>query len=123
MIENISVNKVKNILLVSIPKDPDDLSISELQEKVLRAMEKYNVKGLIMDISLVEIVDSFFARTIAETAQMVSLMGGKTIIAGMQPSVAITTVQLGLMLGNTLSALDVDNAFDLINSEGEHDFI
>jgi len=118
-VEGISVNKVRNILIVTIPIDPDDLAISELQEKVLNAMEKYEVDGLVMDISMVETVDSFFARTIAETGQMISLMGGITIVAGMQPSVAITTTQLGLTLGNALSVLDVDAALELLDRDSK----
>ena len=70
---------------------------------------------MILDISAVETLDSFFARTIAETAQMVALMGGRTVIAGMRPSVAITTTQLGLTLGGAMTALDVDRALDMLN--------
>ena len=75
---------------------------------------KRQAKGLILDISTVETLDSFFARTVAETAQMVALMGGRTIIAGIRPSVAITATQLGFTLNNTLTALDVDRALDML---------
>jgi rsbT antagonist protein RsbS len=112
--ENISVVKVQEILMVTVPSDPDDETITALQEKVLRAMERHQVKGLVLDISTVETLDSFFARTITETAQMVSLMGGLTVIAGMRPSVAITATQFGLTLGNALTALDADRALDMI---------
>ncbi|MEN6349396.1 MAG: STAS domain-containing protein [Syntrophomonas sp.] len=112
--ENISVIKIQDFLMVSMPSDPDDSTINLLQEKVLRSMEKHRVKGLILDISSVQIMDSFFARVVAETAQMVILMGGKTVIAGMQPSVAITATELGLSLGGALTALNVDLALDLI---------
>jgi rsbT antagonist protein RsbS len=113
--ETISVIRVRNVLMVTVPPDPDDEMISYLQEKVLDAMEKYDPKGLVLDISAVETLDSFFARTVAETAQMVSLMGGKTLIAGMRPCVAITATQLGLTLGTALTALDVDRALDILN--------
>ena len=109
---NISVVKVRDILLVTIPPDPDDTTISALQEKVLQAMERHTARGVILDIAAVETLDSFFARTVAETAQMVGIMGGLTVIAGMRPSVAITATQLGLTLGNTPTALDVDLALD-----------
>ena len=81
-------------------------------------MEKYDAKGLIVDISTVETLDSFFARTIVETAHMVELMGGRTIVTGMQPSVAITSTQLGLTFGRILTTLDVDRAFDLLEELG-----
>ena len=73
-------------------------------------------KGLVLDISTVQTLDSFFARTIAETVQMVALMGGRTVLAGMRASVAVTATQLGLTLGNALTALDVDRALDLLNA-------
>lgn len=114
--EYISVVKVRNILMVTVPADPDDKTVSMLQDKVLEAMEQKEAKGLVLDISAVEIMDSYFARTISETSQMVKLMGGTTVISGMRPSVAITTTQLGLTLGDALSALDVDQALDILNS-------
>lgn len=117
--ETISVIKIRDVLLVTMPSDPDDSSINLLQEKVLRAMEKNRVKGLILDISAVHILDSFFARVVAETAQMVVLMGGKTVIAGMQPGVAITATQLGLTLGGAHTALNVDLALDIISDAGQ----
>jgi rsbT antagonist protein RsbS len=113
--ESLSVIKLKNILLVTVPDDPGDDMIYELQNKVLSAMEKYESAGLILDISSVNVLDSFFARTISETTQMVTLMGGHTVVAGMRPGVAITAAELGLHLGNALSALDVDAALELLN--------
>ena len=112
--EDISVIKVRDILMVTVPADPDDDTISALQERVLGSMERYEARGLVLDISTVETLDSFFARTIAETAQMVGLMGGRTVIAGMRPSVAITATQFGLTLGNVSTALDVDRALDMV---------
>ena len=111
---NVSVVKVREFLMVTIPPEPDDDTITALQEQVLQAMERYEAKGLVLDISMVDTLDSFFARTIAETSQMVSLMGGRTVIAGMQPSVAVTATQFGLTLGNALTALDVDRALDIL---------
>jgi rsbT antagonist protein RsbS len=107
-----SVVKVREILMVTMPADPDDSTVASLQQNVLSAMERYSAKGLILDISSVETLDSFFARTISETAQMVSLMGGRTLIVGMRPMVAITATQMGLALGNIETALNVDLALD-----------
>lgn len=117
--ENITVIKVRNVLMVTMPADPDDVTVSAMQEQVLHSMEKYEARGLVLDISLVDTLDSFFARTIAETAQMVALLGGSTVIAGMRPSVAITVTQLGLTLGNTLTALNVDRALDILTDAAE----
>jgi rsbT antagonist protein RsbS len=114
--ESISVVKVRDVLMVTMPADPDDASVSALQMKVLQMMEQYEATGLVLDISAVETLDSFFARTVAETAQMAALMGGRTVIAGMRPSVAITATQLGLTLGSTTTALDVDRALDTLTN-------
>ena len=111
--EAISVIKVRDLLLVTMPADPDDATVSALQDQTLQAMENYHVRGLILDLSKVEILDSYFARTVAETAQMVTLMGGETIIVGMRPSVAITATELGVSLGKTRTALNVDRALDM----------
>lgn len=113
--DSISVIKIRDILLVTMPSDPDDNSVTNLQEKILSAMERYQVKGLVLDISSVQTLDSFFARVVVETAQMVVLMGGKMVIAGMQPNVAITTTQLGLTLGDGLTALNVDLALEMVS--------
>jgi rsbT antagonist protein RsbS len=110
--ENITVIKIRDVLLVTMPPDPDDSTIMALQAKTLENMERHEAKGLVLDISGVETLDSFFARTISETAQMVSLMGGRTIIAGMRPAVAVTATQLGLALRHVETALDVDRALD-----------
>jgi len=114
--DNISVVKLRDLLLVTVPPDPDDETVSALQDQVLQAMAQYEAKGLVLDISTVQTLDSFFARTVAETVQMVALMGGRTVLAGMRASVAVTATQLGLTMGNALTALDVDRALDLLNA-------
>ena len=111
--EAISVLKIRNLLLVTMPADPDDSTVAALQEQTLEAMTHFAVRGLVLDLSKVEILDSYFARTVAETAQMVALMGGETIIAGMKPSVAITATELGISLGRTRTVMTVDRALDL----------
>ena len=113
-LESISVIKLQNLLLVTVPSDPGDETISALQEQVLDAMARHEAKGLVLDISRVQTLDSFFARTFAETVQMVALMGGRTVLAGMRANVAVTATQLGLTVGNALTALDVDRALDLL---------
>lgn len=108
----ISVIKVRETLLVTVPAEPDDSTVSALQERVLSAMERHDPKQVVLDISAVETLDSFFARTISETARMVTLMGGRTIIVGMRPAVAITATQIGVTLSGIETALTVEHALD-----------
>ncbi len=114
--DNVSVIKVGDVLLVTVPADPDDDTVSALQHQVLQAMVRHEAKGLVLDISTMDTLDSFFARTVAETAQMVGLMGGRTVIAGMRASVAITATQMGLTFGHALTALNVDHALRILDS-------
>ncbi|MET0046961.1 MAG: STAS domain-containing protein [Sedimenticola sp.] len=113
-IENISVIVLKQVLLVTIPADPDDDTISYIQQRVLDKMQQTDAQGLILDISTAEILDSYFARMIVETAQMVQIMGGRTVVAGMRPAVAMTATELGLVLSNLETSLDIDSAFDML---------
>jgi rsbT antagonist protein RsbS len=119
--ENISVIRLRDLLLVTVPPDPDDETVAALQEQVLAAMARLEARGLVLDISTVQTFDSFFARTVAETVQMVALMGGRTVLAGMRANVAVTATQLGLTLGGSLTALDVNRAIELLQavSDGE----
>jgi rsbT antagonist protein RsbS len=114
--ESIAIVKVRDVLMITMPADPNDATVSALQGNVLQVIEQTEAKGVILDISAVETLDSFFARTVAETVEMVRLMGGRTIIAGMRPGVAITTTQLGLTLGSAMTALDVDRALDMLSN-------
>ena len=112
MDNGITVLKVRDVLLVTMPADPDDATVTALQEQVLQAMDQHSARGLVLDISAVESLDSFFARTVVETARMVGLMGGDTVLVGMRPSVAITATELGFTVGTVVTALDVDRALD-----------
>lgn len=116
MPESISVIRMRDVLLVTLPSEPDDETVAALQKKVLDAMVRHEPKGLVLDITTVQTIDSFFARTISETSKMVGLMGGCTVIAGMRPSIAIIVTQLGLTFGNTMTALDVGSALDLLET-------
>ncbi|HVM47323.1 MAG TPA: STAS domain-containing protein [Candidatus Acidoferrum sp.] len=112
--DNISVLKLHDVLLVTVPPDPDDPTVTALQEKILQAMMRHDARALVLDISTVQTLDSFFARIVSETVQMAALMGGRTVVAGMKPNVAVIATQLGLTLGQAETALDVDRAFDLL---------
>ena len=112
----VSIIRVKNVLIVTMPADPDDATVTDLQEQILGTMDRTKASGLVLDVSNVETLDSFFARTTIETAQMIHLMGGRTVVVGMRPSVAITATQLGLSLklSRVRSAANVDKALDIL---------
>lgn len=118
MSEAIPIVKVRDILLVTMPSEPEDAAISQFQERISQSMERWNPRGVVVDLSLVETLDSFFARTLVETSRIVGLMGGRMVVCGMVPAVAITLTQLGLTLGAVTTALDVDAALDRLGAFG-----
>lgn len=115
--QHLSAIQFQDVLLATVPAHPSDGTITELQERILTAIDDNDadeVSGVILDITPVNIVDSFFARTVAETVQMIELMGAHPVLVGMRPSVAITATELGFSLGNVDTALNTDTAIELI---------
>lgn len=108
------VIKFSNILMVPLSEDMDDESIDRLQDNVLRKVERHKPHGVIFDVSTVSIIDSFFVRVLSETVQMISLMGTPTVMAGMQPNVALAATQLGLKIEGAMNTMNVDQAVEIL---------
>jgi len=113
-IQKIPILKIRNFLIVPIQIDLDDLSASRLQQDILKKIDITGARGVIIDISVVEMVDSYLGRILGETARMSALMDAKVVISGMQPAVAITLVELGLELSEIYTALNLETAIDLM---------
>lgn len=110
----VPILKVGEVLLVSIQSDLDDRTVLELQERVLVEIERTNARAVLIDISLLEMVDSFTGRMLSDIASMASIMDAETVVVGMQPAVAITLVELGLELKGVSTALDVDDGLRIL---------
>src|SRR4030088_1035338 len=89
--ETLSIIKVRDVLVVTMPADPDDATISALQQRVLLAMETSPAKGVVLDVAPVRSLDSFFARPIAETTLMVGFMWRYCILLFLRVSVTFNT--------------------------------
>lgn len=109
-----SIQHVFDVLIATFPGRPTDQAVDDLQQEVLRAMDDVQPRGVVLDISAVTTLDSFFARVISETAGMISLMGGKAIVVGMRPSVAITAAELGFDLDQVETARSTDHALRIL---------
>lgn len=107
------VQKLEDLLLVSVPRDLTDNDVLRLRQKVLRDIRRYDSRWVLLDFSLVDICDSFFGRFIHSTAQMAKLMGADVIVAGLQDAVIETMVELGMTLPNIHAVLDLDDALAL----------
>ncbi|MBN8190326.1 STAS domain-containing protein [Salipiger thiooxidans] len=105
-----SINLVENALLVSIQDDVTDTEIVALQETLSNRIAKERVKGVILDISSLEIVDTFVGRVIAQLAGISRLLAAETYVVGMRPAVAVTLVELGMYLPDIRTALSLTHA-------------
>jgi rsbT antagonist protein RsbS len=121
--DRIPIIKVGEFLLVSIQVDMHDRLAMRLQDDLTIELINTHAQGVLLDISSLEIVDSFIGRMLGNVASMMSVLGAKTVVVGMRPAVAITIVELGLSLSNVRTALNVDKGIDLlrvlVNSTGD----
>jgi rsbT antagonist protein RsbS len=99
-------------LLVTIQVDMHDQLAMRLQDDLTRAIEKKGAKGVLIDVSALEMVDSFIGRMIADISGMAGLLDAKTVLVGLQPAVAITLVELGLSLPGVATALNVERGME-----------
>lgn len=112
--EKIPILKMGHFLLVTIQVDMHDRLVMQLQEDLMIKISQTNARGVLIDISALEIVDSFIGRMIANIASMSRILDAKTVVTGMQPAVAITLVELGLSLEGVLTALNVERGVKLL---------
>lgn len=112
--EKIPILRMGNLLLVTIQVDLYDRLAESLEADLVQMINKHNAQGVLIDISAVNIIDSFMGRIIGNIATMSRILDAETIVVGMQPAVAITLVELGLPLNGVLSALNVEKGMDLL---------
>jgi rsbT antagonist protein RsbS len=118
--ERIPILKMGRYLLVSIQVDMDDRTAMALQDDLTASIVKNRACGVLIDISSLDVVDSFIGRMLANTAAMAHILDADTVVVGMQPSVAITLVELGLSLKGVRSALNVERGMELLNTSQAH---
>jgi rsbT antagonist protein RsbS len=104
----IPILRLGRILLTSIQSDLTDDDASALQVDVLGLFRNDEVDGLVIDISGLDVVDSYMARLLNETARMVRVMGGEVVLTGMQPMIALTLIEMGREIIGMSSALDLE---------------
>ncbi len=127
MMERIPILRMGEFLLVTIQIDMHDQLALKLQDDLSNAINKNASRGVLIDISTLEMVDSFIGRMVADISGVGRILGAETILVGMQPAVAITLVELGLSLPGVATALNVERGMALlrrkIDADGSDDSI
>jgi rsbT antagonist protein RsbS len=114
--ERIPVLRMGEFLLVTIQVDMHDRLALTLQDDLTNYIVKTGAKGVLIDISALEIVDSFIGRILGNIAMMSHLLDAETVVVGMQPAVAITLVELGLSLSGIRTALNVEKGMEILRT-------
>lgn len=111
---HVPVLRLGDVLLVTLQGDLHDTMADQLQQDLSETIARSRVRGVVIDISGVEMVDSFLGRVLAEIAAQTELLAARTVVAGMRPAVAITLVELGLTLPGLRTALTTEAALELL---------
>src|SRR5271166_1090153 len=112
--ERIPILRMGPFLLITIQVDMHDKLAMQLQDDVAQRISEWGSAGVLIDISSLEIVDSFIGRMLANIAAMSRVLGAETVVVGMQPAVAITLVELGMSLPGVRTALNVESGMELL---------
>jgi rsbT antagonist protein RsbS len=115
MQERIPILQMGNFLLVTIQVDMHDRLALQLQDDLTQKINATGATGVLIDISSLEMVDSFIGRVLGNISAMASVLDAKTVVVGMQPAVAITLVELGLSLQGVATALNVEKGMKLLS--------
>jgi len=117
--ERIPILKMGPYLLVTIQVDMHDRVAMTLQEELTEQIVSQKARGVLLDISSVNVVDSFIGRMIGNIAGISRVLDAETVVVGMRPAVAITLVELGMALSGVRTALNVDAGMALLKSNGK----
>ncbi|MEU0515771.1 STAS domain-containing protein [Amycolatopsis sp. NPDC006125] len=113
----VPIVNLSGVLLVTIQEELLDQSVSEFEAELTEKVVETRARGVLIDVSVLDIIDSFLARTLHDIAAITSLMAARTVVVGMRPAVAITLVELGLTLPGLLTALSVEEGLSLLTPQ------
>src|SRR5437773_9772491 len=111
----VPILKQGGILIASIQSALSDEDLLQLRDDLVQQVGKYRSRGAIVDVTVLDVMDSFAVRTLRAIAHMIRLRGAETVIVGIQPEVAFAMVQLGLTLEDITTALDLEEGLALLN--------
>jgi len=112
---HVPVLRQRDNLFVTLPEDFDDDTARQLLSDILERIGQTGSKGIVVDISALEIVDSFLGRIVADIANCASVLDAETVVCGMRPAVAITLVELGMEFPKVAFSMDIEDALDMLS--------
>jgi rsbT antagonist protein RsbS len=110
----VPILKQGEMLIASMQSNLDDHDLIQLQDDIAEKVGRFKTRGVVLDVSVLDVMDSFATRTLRAIAETARLRGAETVIVGIQPDVAIAMVQLGLTLDGILTALDFEEGMELL---------
>jgi rsbT antagonist protein RsbS len=119
--DRIPILKMGDFLVVSVQEEMHDRLARTLQDELSERIYNTSAKGVLIDISTIQVVDSFIGRMIANIAGISGIMDARTVITGMPPAVAITLVEMGIMLPGVLTALNIEDGMKLLLNASERE--
>lgn len=114
----VPILKQEDFLIASIQGELTDVELLALRDQLVDKVRQYRSRAVIVDVAVLDIMDSFSARTLRSIAQMTKLLGAETIVVGIQPDVAMSMVQLGLRLEGTTIAMDLEDGLSVLRNRG-----
>ena len=111
----VPILKQGDYLIASIQSELSDADLLKLRDDLVRRVSEFRSRGVIVDVTVLDVMDSFATRTLRSMAHMIMLRGAETVIVGIQPEVAFSMVQLGLKLEGVTTALDLEEGLTLLN--------
>jgi rsbT antagonist protein RsbS len=112
----VPILKQGDYLIASIQSELSDADLLQLRDDLVRRVSDFRSKGVIVDVTVLDVMDSFATRTLRSMAHMIMLRGAETVIVGIQPEVAFSMVQLGLKLEGVETALDLEEGLDFLDN-------
>lgn len=117
----VPILKQGDYLIASIQGALTDTDLTRLQENLVRTVRKHRSRGVVIDVTVLDVMDSFAARTLRSITMMTRLMGAKVAIVGIQPEIAFSMVQLGLRLEGTITSLDLEDGIAMLKAADKKD--
>ncbi|ADH98070.1 STAS domain-containing protein [Salisediminibacterium selenitireducens] len=115
----IPILKLHDYLLISVQVELDDQTALQFQEDVLEKIHQEGSRGVVIDLTSVDMIDSFIAKVLGDVVDMSNLMGAKVVMTGIQPAVAITLIDMGIVLDDVPTALDLEQGLERLQLELE----